>query len=260
MKKIVQLSMLFLVSILYGQSISGYQYIYFTESSKDFNQNKYGLRDLLISRLKAKKYIVLKEKGTWPQEANNNPCEILKAEYRDTSNIIKNKVALDFTDCNDKKTATFEGKSSIKDIETGMKDALEMAVRNITFSVPTPKENPTNLKTNIAVIAPQTTSTNINSVTNSTSTSGQKGSQIAEIYSNGVLSLNKVLLSNGEFILVNPNNSVPYGIFKPSTKKDTYRVQMSDGNSTLGYMENGKIIIELTNSDGSLRTEVFEKK
>ena len=260
MKKIVQLSLIFLVSILYGQSISGYQYIYFTESSKDFNQNKYGLRDLVISRLKTKKYIILKEKGTWPQEANNNPCAILKAEYRDTSNIIKNKVALDFTDCNDKKIATFEGKSSIKDIETGMKDALEMAVRNITISAPTPKENTTNLKSNTAIISQQNTNTNLNSVVNSASTSVQQGSQTAEIYSNGSLTLNKVLLSNGEFILVNPNNSIPYGIFKPSTKKDTFRVQMSDGTSTLGYMENGKIIIELSNSDGSLRTEVFEKK
>ena len=82
----------------------------------------------------------------------------------------------------------------------------------------------------------------------------------AEIYRNGSLSLNKILLSNGEFILADPNSSAPYGIFKPSTKKDTYRVQLQDGTTTLGYMEDGKIVIEKTNSDGSLRTEVFEMK
>ena len=72
--------------------------------------------------------------------------------------------------------------------------------------------------------------------------------------------LNKINLSNGEFILVNPNNSVPFATFKPSAKKDVFRVQLQDETATLGYVENGKILVEIPNADGSFKNEEFLKK
>jgi YD repeat-containing protein len=37
-------------------------------------------------------------------------------------------------------------------------------------------------------------------------------------------------------------------------------VQLGDGTTTLGYIENGQITIEVMNNDGSFRTEIFSKK
>ena len=80
------------------------------------------------------------------------------------------------------------------------------------------------------------------------------------MYSNGSATFNRIFLANGEFILVNPNNSVPYATFKPSTKKEVYRVQLNDGTATIGYLEDGNIVLELANSDGSFRKEILSRK
>ena len=47
---------------------------------------------------------------------------------------------------------------------------------------------------------------------------------------------------------------------KESTKKEVYRVQLQDGSQTLGYVENGNIVIEIPNAEGSFRKEIFEGK
>ena len=82
----------------------------------------------------------------------------------------------------------------------------------------------------------------------------------AEIYTNGLLNLTKINISANQFILANPNNSVPYAIFNASAKKDVFRVQLENGVQTLGYWEDGKIVVEIPNSDGSFKREVFSKK
>ena len=60
--------------------------------------------------------------------------------------------------------------------------------------------------------------------------------------------------------MVNPNHSVPYATFKPTAKKEVYRVKLADGTATFGYLEEEKIVIELPNSDGSYRNEVYSRK
>jgi hypothetical protein len=37
-------------------------------------------------------------------------------------------------------------------------------------------------------------------------------------------------------------------------------VQLENGVQTLGYWEDGKIVVEIPNSDGSFKREVFSKK
>lgn len=266
MKKFLQISALFLITFFYGQQISAYQYIRVPEKFKDAKSNKYGLNILLGKKLKAKKFVILSETAQNSITENNDPCEVLNAEIIDVSNMFTNKVRIDFKDCNEKSVASFEGKSKIKDFEEGMKDALQDAMMKIAVSNPVKglvavqKESvPVTIQKEEKV---RETEKVVSNKVSTPITNKAKSPTIekAEVYTNGTLTLNKIVLSNGEFILANPNSSVPYGIFKPSSKKDTYRVQLSDGTTTLGYFEDGKILVEVPNSDGTFKNEVFSKK
>ena len=248
MKKFLQISSVLLVSVLYGQQISDYHYILIPDTFANSKANRYDLDKLLSAQLQAKKFIVINENS--PE--SKNLCEYLKAEISDTGNMLTNKVRIEFKDCYNKSLAILDGKSRSKDIEEGMQDALKNAMMNIPLS--NPVKNAAALQKESAPINTQKEekTENIASQISTTNTTEK-----ANVYSNGTLSLNKIFLSNGEFILANPNNSVPYGIFKPSTKKDTYRVQLQDGTTTLGYFEDGEIIVEIPNADGSFKKEIF---
>ena len=248
MKKFLQISSVFLVSVLYGQQISDYHYILIPDTFANAKANRYDLDKLLSAQLQAKKFIVINENSA----ESKNLCEYLKAEISDTGNMLTNKVRIEFKDCYNKSLAILDGKSRSKDIEEGMQDALKNAMMNIPLS--NPVKNAAAVQKESAPINTQKEekTENIASQISTTNTTEK-----ANVYSNGTLSLNKIFLSNGEFILANPNNSVPYGIFKPSTKKDTYRVQLQDGTTTLGYLEDGEIIVEIPNADGSFKKEIF---
>lgn len=248
MKKFLQISSVLLVSVLYGQQISDYHYILIPDTFANSKANRYDLDKLLSAQLQAKKFIVINENS--PE--SKNLCEYLKAEISDTGNMLTNKVQIEFKDCYNKSLAILDGKSRSKDIEEGMQDALKNAMMNIPLS--NPVKNATALQKESAPINTQKEekTENIASQISTTNTTEK-----ANVYSNGSLSLNKILLSNGEFILADPNSSAPYGIFKPSTKKDTYRVQLQDGTTTLGYLEDGEIIVEIPNADGSFKKEIF---
>lgn len=249
MKKILQISALLLITFFYGQQVSDYQYIYVPEKFQDQDVNKYGLNDLLKLKLKQKKFTVITEsKEKWPAELLQNPCQVLTADLLNTSNMFKNKVKIDFKDCDNKTISSMDGTSSIKEFDAGMQEALELAAKKIPTSMPVEKQMV--VKTQDPVKTQAISSAKTETPANNKS----------EVYSNGSLNLNRIFLANGEFILVNPNNSVPYATFKPSTKKEVYRVKLDDGTSTLGYLEDGKIIVELPNSDGSFRKEVFLQK
>lgn len=266
MKKILQISALLLITFFYGQQVSDYQYIYIPEKFNDQDVNKYGLNDLLQLKLKQKKFTVITEsKENWPAELLQNPCQILTADLLNTSNMFKNKLKVEFKNCNNKTIGSVDGISSIKEFEPGMREALEVAAKKIPASAPVEKsitlqkeETPNQVeivKKDSPVVA-ETKKAQVVPAPKTEATASQK----AEVYSNGSLTLTKILLTNGEFILVNPNNSVPYATFKPSTKKEVYRVQLENGTSTLGYLEDGKIVVELDNSDGSFRKEIFTRK
>ncbi|MDQ0476949.1 hypothetical protein [Chryseobacterium sp. MDT2-18] len=269
MKKILQIFTLLFLPFLYGQQVSDYQYIYVPEKFSDTEVNKFDLNDLLKLKLKQKKFTVITEsKEKWPAELLQNPCHILTAELLNSSNMFKNRLKIEFKDCQTTTISSLEGKSSIKEFEPGMRDALEDAAKKVPVSMPveksmvTEKVEPAKIKQKSETVKKDlplvSESKNIKVVPapKEGATAGQK----AEVYSNGTLSVNRIFLANGEFILVHPNNSVLYATFKPSTKKDVYRVQLADETATLGYFENGEIIVELVNSDGSFRKEVFSKK
>ncbi len=266
MKKILQISTLLLITFFYGQQVSDYQYIYIPEKFNDQDVNKYGLNDLLQLKLKQKKFTVITEsKENWPAELLQNPCQILTADLLNTSNMFKNKLKVEFKNCDNKTIGSVDGISSIKEFEPGMREALEVVAKQIPMSAPVEKsitlkkEEATNQVEIVKKDSPLVAETKKAQIVPAPKTEAT-ASQKAEVYNNGSLTLNRIFLANGEFILVNPNNSVPYATFKPSTKKEVYRVQLGNGTSTLGYLEDGKIVVELANSDGSFRKEIFTKK
>lgn len=265
MKKILKLALFFLFGVVYSQNISDYAFVYVSEKSMDFEANKYGLTDLLQSKLHAKKYAVINgDTENWPTEAKNNPCGVLKAELVDSSSFLKNKLQINFKDCNEKMIGTFEGKSNIKEYAPGFKEALQLALKTL------PTSNPVQLKIAVGqktVITEQPKPKTSITVTESFKTkevpvqkTEVKSENKAEIFSNGSILLNRIFISDSQFILANPNNSTPYAIFKASTKKDVYRVQLHDGTQTLGYLEDSKIVVELPTRDGSFRKEEFSRK
>ena len=269
MNKILPLA-LFLFSIsFFGQSLSDYNYVRIPSEFKDAKANKYDLDVLLASKLKAKKYESIDQNKERNLVENQNSCQILKAELTDVSNMFTNKIKIDFKDCNEKLVATFEGKSKLKDFDAGMRDALENALLNLPFSKPDTGvnilqnkiENPiakddVNVTKNVEVV-----STPLKEIpTTELPKTPVTRTKVAEVYTNGKISLNRIILSKNEFILANPNNAAPYAIFRLSTKKDIYRVQLTDGTTTLGYIENDKIVIEVTDADGILGVEIFAKK
>ena len=256
MKKILHLSFFILFAAAYSQNISDYEYVSIAAKTGNFESAKYGLNGILNSKLKAGKYVIVGESSeSWPDAAKKNPCGVLKAEIEDTSSFLKNKVQVNFKDCSGKTLASFEGKSNIKEYEPGFKDALNTALKTFPVSNPVKlavtHETP---KPNITAVAEA-----VKSTSNQTQKSNVKTESKAQTFSNGTLNLNRIYISENQFILASPNNSMPYAIFKESTKKEVYRVQLQDGSQTLGYLENGNIVIELPNADGSYRKEIFEE-
>lgn len=282
MKKYVSMALLLIIVVTYGQNISNFQYILVPQKFKNEKANKYGLNDLLTSKLKAKKFMVFNENSIDQPIEVNNPCEILKAEVSDVSNMFTNKVRIDFKDCNEKIIGSLEGKSTIKEFEEGMRAALTNSLNNLSVSNPTTIDiiaKQESVPVNTKIVQQENTKAETNNVQNSSAESvnitgkdkisnSSVGTVVkaedvapkAEVYTNGTLTVNKIILGNGEFILVNPNNSIPYATFKPSAKKDVFRVQLQNGSTTLGYIENGKILVEIPNADGSFKNEEFLKK
>lgn len=247
MKKTLQTLALFVFAAGFAQNIANYPSVRVPAKFTDFDQNKYKLNDLLISKLKAKKFNVITD-----ESSVNNPCDALTADVFDTSNFLTNKVKVEFKDCRNTVVATYDGKSSLKEFEPGLREALEIALRNVPVSNP--------VKNDGAVAIRPESAEQSTAASNPVQTTSSNNQKKAELYTNGSLKLQKINISGDQFILANPDQTVPFAIFKATTKNDVFRVQLENGVQTLGYWENGNIVIEIPNSDGNYRKEVFELK
>lgn len=264
MRKFLQSSMLLLFAFSLAQNVSDYKYVAVPQKFKDFDENKFGLNNLLTEKLKAKNYTVLRgEMETWPAEARSNPCGILSADVLNTSSFLKNKIRVEFNDCNQTTVSSLEGKSNIKEYEAGYRDALELAINLLKPSNPTTQNIANNSTKPESQVVPQspTTAAPQNPIKKEVvAQTPAKSESAAETFTNGSLNLSRIQIADDQFILANPNSSTPYAIFKMTGKKDVYRVQLQDGTQTFGYLENGNIFIETTNADGSAGKEVFSRK
>lgn len=248
MKKLSVIISSFCVMLSYAQKVSDYKYVVVPSAFESLKKNNYGLSAFLTKSLKSKQYVVLSEnRGQWPEEANVNPCSVLNADVVNDSNFLRNKVILEFKDCNSKVISSEKGNSSIKEYEEGFKDALSKALVNISISKPV--EN-TTFKQEVQVV--KETVQEIPKVSEQKSQASK-----AEKYSNGKLSLQKIQIDASQFILVDGNSSVPFATFKETTKKDVFRVKLGSGESTTGYFENGNLVIEISKGNDEYSKEVF---
>ena len=247
MKKISFLLFIILISIAKAQSVSDYKYIAIPSEFNDFKENKsYGLSVILEKTLKSKKYTILPEaKSSWPAEAQTNPCSILNADVLNDKSMFRNKVILEFKDCNNKVITTEKGSSTIKEFEPGFQDALKIASAKIPVSNP----NIQNMAKSEMPVQEQQKPVETSKV----------NSQNALRFTKGNLTLQKIQIDNSQFILVDGNSSTPFATFKATAKNDVYRVKLGSGESTLGYFENGNIVIEMP-KDGDFVKEIFTAK
>lgn len=247
MKKLSVLISSFCVMLSFAQKVSDYKYVVVPSSFESFKKNNYGLSAFLTKNMKAKQYVVLSEnRGQWPEEANVNPCSVLNADVINDSNFLRNKIILEFKDCNNKVVSSQKGITSIKEYEEGFKDALSETFAKIPVANPI-QNTEYKKETQITETVPQ-----VPQVSEQKSQASK-----AEKYSNGKLNLQKIQIDTTQFILVDGNSSVPFATFKETTKKDVFRVKLVSGESTTGYYENGNLVIEIPKGNDEYSKEVF---
>lgn len=258
MKNILLITLFLLCNIGKAQKLSDYKYVYVPENIKDFESNKYDLNSTLVKALQSKGYTVIQnEQSEWPQDLRQSPCEVANINILDTGNFFKNRLTFEAKDCHEKVFLSQQGVSSEKDFEMGFKESLQKSLVNIPNSAPVKK---------LAEVSD-------NKITVEQSAEKEQPSKMSESkipdevdtktsnnYSNGNIILQKVLIGNGQFILVNQNSAVPYATFSKSTKEDVYRVVLENGSMTLGYLENGSYVIEIPKQEGGFKRDVFKKK
>ena len=249
MKRISILFSIFLLISAKAQIVSDYKYVVIPDELANFKNSKsYGLGMILKKSLIANKYQVLTDsKINWPNDALMNPCKILTAEMLDDKSMFRNKVILQFKDCSNKVILSEKASSTIKEFEPGYQDALKQTLVKIPVSNP-------------KVTVEQVVTSNPSEVkTSSESSSKETSTQVptALRYTNGKTTLQKIKIDDTQFILVDGNSSVPFATFKSTAKKDVYRVKLSSGESTIGYYENGNIVIEMPKSNGEFSNEIF---
>jgi len=250
MKRISILFSIFLLISAQAQIVSDYKYVVIPDELANFKNSKsYGLDMILKNSLKSKKYEVLADSKTnWPNDALINPCKILTAEMLDDKSMFRNKVILQFKDCSNKVILSEKGSSTIKEFEPGYQDALKQTLVKIPVSNP-------KVTVEQVVESKSPEVAKVSSESNSKETSTQASTALR--YTNGKTTLQKIKIEDTQFILVDGNSSVPFATFKSTAKKDVYRVKLGSGESTIGYYENGNIVIEMPKSNGEFTNEIF---
>lgn len=261
MKSMFTVLFLSAFSFAFGQSISDYSVVYVPQVFDDFKtENKYGLNALLVSKLKQKNFTVIEtDQEQWPAELAANPCNVLTANVLNDSSILKNKLILEFTDCNGRKVLTSEAKSNIKDFTEGFQDALNKALVSVTpSSGKSPAANlASSIKESVALVKTTVAAPNETKKNKEISAEVKPG---AEIYSNGAADFSKVNLAENHFIFTSSNSSVPYAVFRESGKKGIYHVTLQDGTFSLGYWDGNNLTVETPQKDSPAKKMDFTRK
>jgi hypothetical protein len=260
MKRALIIISTFSLTTLYAQKVSDYKYVSVPEKFTSF-KGDYGLEVFLQKSLKGKKYIIISEdKRDWPSEIKDNPCSVINADLLNDSGLLRNKVLLQFKDCNDKVVLSSKGSSNIKDFVEGYKDALQQSLMSIPASSPVDNVTATIQPETVKEVKKVETVSNSPTSISTVTTSVSSGERKAERYSNGKVELQKIQIDQNQFILADSNSSVPFATFKATAKKDVFRVKLANGDSTIGYIEGKNIIIEIPQADGEYSKEVFSGK
>jgi len=246
MKKVSTLLLAVCSTMIFAQKVSDYKYVAVPEKFETFKED-YGLKDFFTKALKGKKYIVLPViKDNWPPEAKSNFCNVINADVINDKSLFKNKVILQFKDCNNNMILDSKGGSKIKEFEEGLQDALREALIKVSISNP-------------VALLPATTT---NAITQNSSSEPVRSTATPESsnFSNGKLDLQKIQIDPSQFILAKSGSSVPFAVFKSTSKDSVFIVKLADGNATIGYFENGNIVIDIPQADGKYTKEIFIAK
>lgn len=233
-------------TIVFAQKISDYKYVAVPEKFETFKED-YDLKNFFTKALTGKKYVVLPIiKDNWPADAKMNYCNVVTADILNEKSLFKNKLIIQFKDCNNNLILEAKGSSNIKELEEGAQDALKQAVTKIPISNP------------VALLPASTNgqSTSPEPVVTVTSTAAPE----ANNYTNGKLDLQKIQIDANQFILAKSGSSVPFAVFKTTSKNSVFIVKLADGNTTIGYFENGSIVLDIPQTDGRYSKEVFTAK
>lgn len=280
-----------------SQNVSEFKQIYVPVKFNDFKTNNaYNLNKILVSKLSDKRYSVTQQDPEqWPVEFAQNSCGVLIAEVHDVSSMFRNKVNLEFKDCEGRVVGSYETETRIKEFHEGFQDALLKAIamvpgfsgttgRVATAATSTPVVSQTKVVTQevtnqaapaqSAVPAKSVASTAIEKKSEQASTAQTATVAVKAIPSitapvsvseNAVQEytwngnkFTKVNLTQDHFIFTRPQSSVPYAQFKATTQAGVYRVTLENSVSTLGFAEGNDIVIELPDGKGGFTKEVFK--
>ncbi|PRA97709.1 hypothetical protein CQ046_20940 [Chryseobacterium sp. MYb7] len=247
MKKVSTLVLAICSTMVFAQKVSDYKYVAVPEKFETFRED-YGLKDFFTKALKGKKYIILPViKDNWPSEARNNFCNVVNADVINDKSLFKNKVIVQFKDCNNNMILESKGGSKIKEFEEGLQDALREALIQMPISNP-------------VALLPATTTTSASTQNSSPEPVKSTATPESSNFSNGKMDLQKIQIDPSQFILAKSGSSVPFAVFKTSSKDSVFIVKLADGNTTVGYFENGNIVIDIPQADGKYTKEIFTAK
>ncbi|WP_313376162.1 hypothetical protein [Chishuiella sp.] len=251
MKSILSLILLATLSTSNAQDVSDYKYVIIPQEFPDFKKNDFNLPPRLKTFLRRKKYeIIVEDNGTSrPLELQNNPCLATKVDLQNVRSTFKNKLKVIFTDCNHSVIGEFEGVSSIKEFEKGYQEALQLAMNQVKTQSAKTTSVLLNSSANNQTILPQTNEVISNEKNNSYYKLDGKNYEVATT-------------SNGNFVLINQENSQIVAQFYPSTQKNIYHVNIiaPEGNyQTIGYVNGNNIMIEYKTTTNSWELKTYTK-
>lgn len=247
MKNWLSTFLLLSVFTVNAQEITDYEYIVIPESFSDFKTNEYGLKSYLNQQLKDKNYKLLSfNSDRWPDEIKQNPCLTIKADVKKGKSLLTNKLNITFNNCHQQIIADFEGISRIKEFDEGYKEAMTFAAQKIPASAPK----------NIVAIAPKAAAVN-----NNTSIKTEALIPTHNQFTNNTITVDKIDLKDGGFMLMNADNAQVIAKFYPSLKANVYHVLLTENNtSTIGYTNQNTISYEIPTANNTWKEVKFTSK
>lgn len=245
MKKIVLLFILFNFVSLSAQEVSDYPYIIIPKKFSDFNEGQYSLNGAARVLLLKKGYTVLPEaREYWADEAQQNPCMVLKLDVKKVKSFFKNKLKINFQDCNFQTIASIEKSSDIKEYKEGFLDALKKAISQIQEAKPM-AYTPTESKKTVTIVTTETTKENLEGFpvkkeTKTTVINNGEEETKTKVLASDWSSIKRVPLQNGEFKIEDTRNQGHYMQFYPTAKPGVYHVKLAfDGKTyfTIGFVD-----------------------
>lgn len=264
MKNWITIALLAGITTVNAQELDKYKYFNIPSTTTDFQENQYQLTSRLNYYLGKKNFIILSEnKSEWPANVNANPCSVINVDLVKSKSLFKNKLEIQFKDCNNKIVEAIEGSSNIKEYDKGFQDALQKALAKVAVHNYTGKENEL---PNIETVSKPIDRYEPHPVLkDEPTTSGvvnkKEPHPVIKDEINYVTNLKKVDLKEGGFLLMNESTMQTVAKFEPTLRPIIYRVTVfqTGGNkyASIGYTEGNTISYEYL-ENGKWKTEYIK--